>query len=174
MYTIISTLLILVSSASAEPVNLKRQPLLSVTPLDSKAVVAVASGRGEAGFAVCELQGSIPANCELVTPWFPIEQMRAVQVRFETRLREREWNPSQEGFEIGALLSMGLKPTDVGTYYGIKSLSKLSESVISHYARIFNSDVNSPVFVDFDAAGGSMTHGRLLSTLQFAASLLSR
>lgn len=147
--------------------------MLSIMPLpDSKqAIVGFVDQQGEAGFAQCQLEASQPVNCQMGKR-FSIAKMAEVKARFEESFRAPESDPTKAGFELGVLAGLGLNTGQIITYYGIKAV--VSQSVVLHYDRLFNTDVNSPPFVTFDSAGGSVTPARVLAALQFAASEQSR
>lgn len=162
---------LIVQNASA--FDLSQESIFSVLLLpDGKAVVGVVAEE-KAGFAICESSGGRFSKCQMHSKSrFPFSEMAAVRLKFEKVLEAKEQSLEDAGRELGMLLGLRLSPGQIAAYYGFKRLysSGVPAEVIGHVARIFNSNLNSPPFVQFDAAGGAVTPAQILAALQFAAS----
>lgn len=168
---ILVALALIVQNASA--FDLSKEKIFSVLLLpDTRAVVGVVA-EDRAGFALCKTEAGRFMNCRLISKGrFTFSEMDLARVKFEKVLEAKEQTLEEAGRELGMILGLRLSPGQVAAYYGFKRLysSGVPVEVIRHHARVFNSDLNSPPVVQFDAAGGAVTTSQIIEALQFAAS----
>ncbi len=154
-----------------EPVDLTQNRMLSLMPLPGaeKAVVGLVNASGQVGFALCKLQKAGPQDCKMdMSQRFSIAEMPSVKSRFESHLRNSAGSVELDGFEIGVMAALRFSPGEIALYYGMKSREsqRLTEAAIAQVGRLFNSDVNSPLYVPLPPGSSEV---RILAALQFAA-----
>ncbi len=160
-------------NASAFDLNQHRVFSVLLLPGHQAAVGVVEKASGLAGFAVCATQAGRFENCQLNPDQrFSFQQMQQAEKRFAKLLGPKGQTAEEAGRELGFIAGLRLSPGQIAAYYGFKRLfgsDGLPEAVIGHYSRLFNTNLNSPPAVQFDAAGGAVTPSDLIEALQFAA-----
>ncbi len=172
------------SAGELKTVDLATRQLLSVMllPDTNEALVGLVNVRNQmAAFAICSMAGSRFEKCTInSSEQFPLttDNMQRLRFLFEENLNSLGLTTYEWGLRAGVLNSLGLSPQSVAGFFGLQELElaqpSISEGVKSNYASLFNANVNTPRYVNFDAAGGALTVTKVLGSLTRAVRKLQK